>query len=278
MGSSDVARVYDSFLSTGTTYFFGLRRNSGNTSTYSLALHSASGNDYQGRPSSVADSGPVAPGSPALISYNTGADPSQWDGVVALNDNSGSGNYTLYRDTAAPSGTISIDGGAVATNSTTLHLTLSATNPTSGDPVSDMAFSVNGGTYSAFRPYSTSATVTAPSGDGTKTVAVEYRNGAGAVSAPQSDSIYLIQHAPTVTNVSPRGGSTAGGNTVTLTGTNFAPGATVKFGATASSTVTFVSATQLKAVAPAHAAGAINVVVTTPAGASPANIGNRYTY
>jgi hypothetical protein len=84
--------------------------------------------------------------------------------------------------------------------------------------------------------------------------------------------------APTVTSLSPNAGPTAGGNTVTITGTGFVPGATVKFGATASSTVTFVSATQITAVAPAHAAGAIHVVVTTPAGVSVANAGNLYTY
>ena len=54
-------------------------------------------------------------------------------------------------------------------------------------------------------------------------------------------------------------GPTAGGNTVTINGTNFLAGARVKFGATASASVTFVSATQLKAVAPAHAAGTVDV-------------------
>ena len=134
MGSSSVGRVYDTFLSTGTTYFFGLRPASGNTSNYSLALHSAGAGAEQGRSSAARDSGNVSPGSPALISYATGADPSQFDGVVVLNNNGGSGSYTLYRDTAAPNGSISIDGGAPSTNSTTLHLSLPATNPTSGDP------------------------------------------------------------------------------------------------------------------------------------------------
>ena len=120
MGSSNVARVYDSFLSTGTTYHFGLRPTAGNTSNYSLALHSASVNRAQGRSSAVADSGNVAPGTPAFIQYGTGGDPSQFDGLVVLNNNSGSGNYTLYRDSAEPSGTIKIDGNAPSTKSTTL--------------------------------------------------------------------------------------------------------------------------------------------------------------
>jgi hypothetical protein len=196
MSSADVARVYDTFLNTATTYYIGLRPNAGDTSNYSLTLHSASGAAEQGRPAAVANSGNVAPGSPALISYATGADSTQYDGVVVVNNNSGSGTYTLYRDTAAPTGTIKIDGGATSTNSTTLLLTLAATNPTSGDPVSDMAFSVNGGTYGAFRPYATSTTVKVPAGDAVKTVAVKFRNGAGALSTPVSDTILLDQTAP----------------------------------------------------------------------------------
>ena len=263
MGSSSVARVYDTFLNTATTYHVGLRPSAGNSSNYSLTLHSASGSAEQGESSARADSGGVAPGNPLFIQYATGADPSQYDGVVVLNNNGGSGTYTLYRDAAAPSGTISIDGGAPSTNSTTLHLTLSATNPTSGDPVSDMAFSVNGGPFGAFQHYAKSATVTVPAGEGTKTVAVEYRNGAGAVSAPATDTIYLVQSPPTLSSFTPTSGLT--GSSVTINGTHFAPEATVKFGALASPTVTFVSALQLKAVVP-NGAGAGKISVSTPAG------------
>ncbi len=228
MAPSNVARVYDSLLSIGTTYYLGLRPDPGNTSNYSLTLHSASVASYQGRGNSVADSGDVAAGNPAFVTYGTGADPSQFDGVVVLNDNGGSGTYTVYRDTAAPSGTISIDAGAAFTKVTTLNLALSATNPTSGDPVSDMAFSINGGPFGAFQPYSTSASVNVPSGDGLKTVAVEFRNGAGAVSAPANDSITLDQTAPHTT-AALSGTSTGcskffGNVTVTLTRTDSGSG------------------------------------------------------
>jgi hypothetical protein len=278
MAGSDVARVYDSFLSAGTTYFFGLRPNSGNTSNYSLALHSASKNSEQGRSTAVADSGNVVPGAPAFVQYNTAPDPAQFDGLVALNNNSGSGSYTLYRDTVVPDGTIKINGGAASTNNVTLNLALSSDNATAGDPVMDMAFSVNGGPFGTFRKFVTSTTINVPSGDGKKTVSVEYRNAAGGVSAPVSASIYLVQHAPTVTSLSPTGGSSAGGNIVTINGTNLAPGAAVKFGTTASSSVSFVSATQLKAKAPAHALGIVHVTVTTPGGTSTATNADRYAY
>jgi IPT/TIG domain len=280
MAPADVARVYDSFLSTGTKYYFGLRRTGVNTSNYTLALHSASLGSYQGRSSAVADSGGVAPGTPLLISYTTGADPSQFDGLVVLNNNGGSGSYTLYRDTAAPSGTVTIDGGAASTSSTTLSLALSATNPTSGDPVMDMALSVNGKPFGKFKKYQTSATVTLSSGsnEGAKTVAVEFRNGAGAVSTPASASIYLVTSPPTITSVSPEAGSTSGGTAVTIKGAHFAPGSTVKFGSTVASTVTFVSGSRLNVVAPAHSAGTVRVEVITPAGTSAATNSDLCAY
>jgi kumamolisin len=198
-------------------------------------------------------------------------------------DNMGlqSGDVTdgpLCYDTTAPSGTIKIDGGAASTANDALELTLSATNPMSGDPVSDMAFSVDGGPFGAFEPFSTSATISVPTGEGTRTVAVEYRNAAGTVGTSTSDAIYLVQTAPTITGVTPHVGSPAGGNTVTIIGTHFAPGATVMFSTTAASSVTFVSGTQLEAVAPAHAAGTVTVVVQTPAGLSAPTNSDLYVY
>jgi hypothetical protein len=263
MSFSNVARVYDSALSSGTQYFFGLRPSAGNSSNYSLVLHSASRGAEQGRPNAVADSGDVAPGSPAFVAFNTGADPTQFDGLVVVNNNGGSGSYTLFRDTAAPSGTAKINGGAASTNNTTLHLTLSATNPTAGDPVSDMAFSVNGGPFGAFQPFATTANVTVPAGEGVQTVAVEYRNGAGAVSAPASDTIYLVQTPPTVSSFTPTSGIT--GSSVTINGAHFAPGASVKFGSLASPSVSFVSGAQLNAVVPNGAVPG-KIAVTTVAG------------
>jgi hypothetical protein len=263
MASSNVARVYDTFLSTGTTYYFGLRPTAGNTSNYGLNLHTASGSSEQGRPNAVANSGNVAPGDPAFVAYNTGGDPTAFDGIVVLNNNGGSGSYTLYRDTAVPTGSISIDGGAPSTNSTTLQLALPANNPTTGDPVSDMSISVNGGPYGAFQHYSKTATVVVGNSEGTKTVAVKYRNGAGAVSTPATDTIYLVQSPPTVSSFTPSSGIT--GSTVTINGTHLAPGATVKFGALVSPSVTFVSGVQLKAVVP-NGALTGKISVTTPVG------------
>ena len=68
---------------------------------------------------------------------------------------------------------------------------------------------------------------------------------------------------PTLTAVSPASGPTTGGTAVTLTGTNFAAGATVTIGGTAATSVVVASATSITAVTPAGAAGARDVRVTS---------------
>ena len=68
---------------------------------------------------------------------------------------------------------------------------------------------------------------------------------------------------PTVSSVSPNNGPTAGGTAVTITGTNFAAGATVKFGGTAATNVVVVSRTSITATTPAGMRrGAVTVTVT----------------
>ncbi|MEK7248403.1 MAG: IPT/TIG domain-containing protein, partial [Chloroflexota bacterium] len=60
----------------------------------------------------------------------------------------------------------------------------------------------------------------------------------------------------------------SGGQTIELTGANFASGAEVRFGGEPASQVTVVSSERIVAVAPAHAAGAVDVSVRNPDGRS----------
>lgn len=83
--------------------------------------------------------------------------------------------------------------------------------------------------------------------------------------------------APTISGVSPNSGSTLGGTPVTITGTNFLTGTAVTFGGVAAtSVVPALNGLSLTCVAPAHAAGLVDVVVTTSAGS--ATSVNAYTY
>ena len=63
-------------------------------------------------------------------------------------------------------------------------------------------------------------------------------------------------------------GPVAGGTAVTITGTNFASGATVTFGGTAATSVIVTNSTTITATTPAHAAGAVAVTVTNSNGLS----------
>jgi hypothetical protein len=199
MGASNVIRVYDMSDNTGTTYYLGLRPNAGNTSSYRMSVHLNGTGTYQGSNQDAASSGNVTPGSPAFVTVNTGASPAGFDALVVQNNNGGSGSYTLYRDNAVPSGTISINSGATYTKSNTVNLNLSASNPTAGDPVLEMRFSNDGSTFGAWVPYASSTSYTLPAGDGTKTVFAEFRNGAGAVSTASSHSIVLDTTKPAIT-------------------------------------------------------------------------------
>jgi hypothetical protein len=83
--------------------------------------------------------------------------------------------------------------------------------------------------------------------------------------------------APTVTGVAPSSGPSGGGAIVTVSGTEFQPGATVTFGETAAAAVTYVSAKVLYALAPAHAAGNVSVRVTNP-DLQAATLASAFTY
>jgi hypothetical protein len=82
----------------------------------------------------------------------------------------------------------------------------------------------------------------------------------------------------TVTALSPAFGAATGGGVVTITGTDFLDASGVTFGGTSATTYTVDSATQITATAPAHAAGSVQVQVTTPYGSSADTTADDYTY
>lgn len=83
--------------------------------------------------------------------------------------------------------------------------------------------------------------------------------------------------APNLTSLSPTSGTATGGTMVTLSGTNFVSGATISFGGSAGTSVVFNSASSISVHSPAHAAGAVDVVVTNPDGQSD-TIASGFTY
>jgi hypothetical protein len=123
----------------------------------------------------------------------------------------------------------------------------------------------------------TQLTARTPAGTaGARDVRVTNPNGQSATRTGAFTYTATAQ-APTLTSVSPALGPEAGGTTITLTGTNFVSGATVRVGGTAATNVVFVSATQLTARTPAGTAGARDVQVTNPNGQSATRTG-AFTY
>jgi len=122
----------------------------------------------------------------------------------------------------------------------------------------------------------TTITATTPAGSaGTVDVRVTTAGGTSAVSA---NDRFTYSSPPTVSAVSPSGGLTAGGTIVTITGTNFSGATAVSFGATSATGFTVNSATSITATAPAHAAGQVDITVTTGGVTSAISAADRYTY
>jgi hypothetical protein len=88
---------------------------------------------------------------------------------------------------------------------------------------------------------------------------------------------YTYVAAPIVSIVSLNSGALAGGTAVTITGSGFLAGPAVTFGGTACTAIIFVSSTSITCTTPAHAAGAVNVVVTNTDTQSGAAL-SAYTY
>ncbi|HYM55482.1 MAG TPA: IPT/TIG domain-containing protein, partial [Solirubrobacteraceae bacterium] len=84
-----------------------------------------------------------------------------------------------------------------------------------------------------------------------------------------------------VSGVSPNGGSTAGGAKVTVTGSGFALGTAATsftFGKARAATVDCTSSTTCEVVAPAHAAGTVDVTAKVGKLKSPSGPSDLFTY
>jgi hypothetical protein len=99
-------------------------------------------------------------------------------------------------DKAAPSGSIVINNGDASTTSTSVTLTLTYSDATSG--VYQVRYSNDGSSWSSWESASATKAWTLTSGDGTKTVYYQIRD-AGLLSSTYSDTISLQSPSPTPT-------------------------------------------------------------------------------
>jgi hypothetical protein len=113
---------------------------------------------------------------------------------------------------------------------------------------------------------------------GSKTKAVEpgrrllWREGK-VVTQAELDALFP---AAVVSSVTPATGLAAGGTAVSVEGDNLTGVSGITFGGAAATAVTVKSKTEVTCTTPAHAAGAVNVVVTDDSG--PTTLTNGFTY
>ncbi len=112
--------------------------------------------------------------------------------------NRGTGSLMFYvqavSDTTPPTGTMSVNNTAAWTSSTSASVNSTVTD--SGSGVSQMRIDPGTGTYGGWIAYAASSPITLPSGNGTKTVNVQYRDAQGNVLT-LTDTIGLDATAPT---------------------------------------------------------------------------------
>jgi IPT/TIG domain len=102
------------------------------------------------------------------------------------------------------------------------------------------------------------------------------------VSGPGRSSVpgvtYEFIDPPTVTGMSSPTGSTAGGTSVTVTGTNLSDPSNVRFDGIPAPSIAVVNATTLTVTTPAHVAGVVRVRVVSPHTSSARASAARFTY
>jgi hypothetical protein len=219
------------------------------------------------------------------------------DGTQVLNYPTTLPQYVLVGFTGGTGGfndvqqvqNVSISSGAPAPTSA-----VTSVSPNSGPNTGGTTVTITGSNFlsvsgvnfgsaaAAFTPVSpTSITATAPAGTGTVDVTVT--NGAGTSGATANDRFAYVTgpppppSAPTVSGISPASGPTAGGNTVTITGTNFTTASAVNFGPNPATFVADTS-TSITATVPVSTAGPVDVTVTNDGGTSTTNPNDLYTY
>ncbi|MBW8684592.1 Ig-like domain-containing protein [Chitinophaga rhizophila] len=141
-----------------------------------------------------------------VVTVNTGSGSNS--GTIKLVANAGSISPAVSNapqeseevliDKDPPSGTIVVNGGNIYINTTTVPLTLTASDATSG--IGNMSFAIDGGSFSTPEPFATSKNVTIPAVEGSHTISYRVSDRAGNAISMGSTVIYDVTPpaAPTI--------------------------------------------------------------------------------
>ncbi|GLW13728.1 hypothetical protein Stsp01_04710 [Streptomyces sp. NBRC 13847] len=221
--------------------------------------------------------GPATGGTPVTING------SNFTGVTSVTFNGQPAAFTVISDTqiqaVSPSGTgaatVQVTGPGGTSSSPggfRYNPAIASLVPAGGSPAGGNLVNINGtnltgvtsvtfgGQPAAFTVVSdTQIQAVAPAGSGN--VAVSLIGPGGNSNTVQ------YSYAPALYGISPTSGSSLGGNTVTIFGTDLLSASSVKFGAVDAIGFTVVSDSEIVAIAPAGS-GTVSVTVTTPGGVS----------
>jgi hypothetical protein len=165
--------------------------------------------------------------------------------------------------------------------------TVTAISPTFGPAAGGTSVTITGTSFTGATSvlFGTTAATSFTVVSATQVTATSPALAAGAVyvnvvtpfGQSANHALFIYKAPPTVTSISPTSGSTAGGTSVVITGTNFVGATAVHFGSVASTHIVVNSATQITATTPAEAAGTVNVTVTAQGGTSTGTAG-QFTF
>jgi gliding motility-associated-like protein len=165
----------DAFTATGVTGASVTNVTSVNNTTYTVTVNTGTGNGTLGLTVTGTNMGNAVTNAPF------------------------SGGETYLVDKTAPTGSIAISNGATYATATGVTLNLTS-NDLGGSGGIEMAFSEDGSSYSAYEAFAATKSFTLSGADGTKTVYMRLRDGAGNVTTLQDD-IILDRAAPVVSSV-----------------------------------------------------------------------------
>ncbi len=190
--------------------------------------------------------------------------------VVVTNPDSQSATLSGGFNALGPTPTLATVSPASGTTGGGTLVTLTGTNFAGGATVTFAGALASSVTVAS----TTTITCLTPAGTaGTATIVVTNVDGQSATLA----SAYTYVTGPSIASVSPNSGPAAGGTLVTITGTNFAGGATVTVGGSLATTVTVASTTTITCVTPAGSVGPTSVTVTNP-GPQATTLASGFTY
>lgn len=189
----------------------------------------------------------------------------------------------ITRDTAMPSALIAVSGSPLSLNvngsTGTLTILNNSTTEAANNITSDFTNTAldgnvteTGNTCVVVSPQS-SCTLTFTPGN---TVVPQTSFTISGTNTNTITAAIEITNNPTLSSINPSSGSASGGVGVTLTGTALTGTTSITFDGISATSINVINSTTVTAVTPAHAAGIVDVVITTPQNS--AGLSNGFTY